>query len=222
MITIYIGERDTNLIGLQAYKIPVTPTAITIDDPQESRRDVLIGRGELAEIGMHKPTEVTFASFFPVFADTYTAGNYDLQGKMKRTPMDWVNLIKRLQRKPILLSLCDDGEELIYVSGTYIIDKRFQWQLLGGSGGDIEYRISFVHYQPNYLKRVDIDEPHPVQINTYKIDRPRERRYIAQIDDSWISIAESFGLSAYELMQYNEIDNKFHLLAGDNIRIPAA
>ena len=61
------------------------PPAISVMDPQGIRRDVYINMGEVADIGIEKPIEVRFQSFFPYFSDTYTVGEV-IGDTMRRSP----------------------------------------------------------------------------------------------------------------------------------------
>ena len=215
MNTILIAENTGNSLGT-IFRLPVTPEVITVTDPQGIRRDIFINSGELAEIGIEKPTELMFRSFFPVFEDTYTIGPVIAGGRMRINPEEWIQRLKDWERK--VLS--------IWVTGTRIFDdflmsENFDYKYIGGTGGDIDYSLHFVQYKPNFIRRIDSQTSPPVEISTYRSHRVnRAVSYVVQLDDTWISIASSFGVSPLSIMQFNNIVNKFHLLVGQTIRIP--
>ena len=44
--------------------LPVTPSIITVNQPQEVRKDMIVNVGEATDIGIRKPNFVSFSSFF--------------------------------------------------------------------------------------------------------------------------------------------------------------
>ena len=215
MNTILIAENTGNSLG-DIYRLPVTPEVISITDPQGIRRDVFINSGELAEIGVEKPSEIMFHSFFPIFEDTYTLGRSVAGGRMEVTPEEWIEKLKDWERK--VLS--------IWITGTRIFDdflmsENFDYKYIGGTGGDIDYSLHFVQYKPNFIRRVDSQRSPPIEISTYRSHRVnRAVNYVVQLDDTWISIASIFGVAPSSIMEFNRIVNKFNLLPGDTLRIP--
>ena len=195
--------------------IPVTPSIITIDNPQGTRKDVIVNVGEVADIGVTKPDIISFSSFFPQYEDTYT--NFTPHIPLI-PPMDWVDQFLLL--KDSFFKLVISG---LRIDDLYILDDNFSYKMVGGVGDDIEYSAKFIRYQPVAIRNVNINEESALEVSNIRnvfSSRNNETRHTVKINETWSSIANKYNTTPDELRSYNNKINIFDLIIGDIIFIP--
>ena len=208
-----MAEQDTIFVRWKGklYALPVTPSIITIADPQDIRRDVIINLGEIVDVGIRKPLIVSFSSFFPEFRDTYYNPNaYNLED-----PMVWVNRFKSFRRSPIDIEIPGLG-----IKGLYLLSE-FIYKRVGGVGKDIEYSVKFVEFQSIGIRRTDLDNSSVLEVTNINRSKGLTAAsfYLAKRFDTWTSMGNLFGISPVELMKINDRVNKYDLRVDDAIRI---
>ena len=200
------------------WNLPVTPTSITISDPNDVRRDVIVNFGEVTDIGIGKPSQISFSSFFPVFDDTFTIGAVNPNGTMITTPDEWITRFKSLKQKIILLNIMG-----MNISGKYIMADDFTYRSIGGTGGDIDYTVSFLEHKP-----VSIRSASPGSENILLIDNRENygleetQVYLVRENDTWSSIANKFKVNTIDLAKHNRVSNLYALKSKMSLSIPSA
>ena len=220
-MSILIADFTGGVLG-QHYRLTVMPQRIRITSPQNVRRDVFISKGETVDIGYSKPREISFDSFFPRFADTYTEGEANSRGELLIAPLSnnpersWVDIMQRLERKVLSVAIFE-----LKIIGTYIMSRDFELMIIGGHGDDIEYRMSLVEYEPATIRRIDTEAEIPVEVSTvFASEIQRVTNYLVRPNDTWLSISQQVGVPAPEIMSHNGIVNWFELTPGQVLSIP--
>ena len=198
--------------------IPVTPSVISVDNPQGVRKDIIVNVGEVADIGVRKPDMVSFSSFFPQHQDTYTNFNFHIEPI--QSPMDWVNRFLLLKDSFFKLTISGLG-----INGLYILDDNFSYKIVGGVGYDIEYSAKFIKYQPISIRNTNVNEEAALEVNNIRnvfSSRNKGESYTVKINDTWSSISNKYNISSNELRLYNHKINIFDLIVGDIIFTPSS
>ena len=195
--------------------LPVTPSIITVDNPQGVRKDLIVNVGEVADIGPRKPNMVSFSSFFPQYQDTYTNITPFIPPE---PPIVWVKRFELL--KDSFFRLVITG---FNINDLYILDNNFSYKMVGGVGDDIEYSVKFIRHQPLAIRNVNINEEFALEVGNIRnvfSSRNNEERYTVKINDTWSSIANKHNTSPNDLRSYNNKINIFDLVVGDIVFIP--
>lgn len=212
-VHIIITTHKIPIINSSILALPVTPSIITVNQPQGIRRDIIVNVGEVADIGNRKPKNVAFSSFFPEHFDTYVNAF-----RSHLSPSEWVNNFDIL--RGFYFPLVVTG---LNVNGLYILGD-FNYKQVGGVGGDIEYDVNFVQYRPVAIRNVNINEEFALEVSNVRnvvTSTQEEQSYRIRRYDTWSSIAARFGLTPNELRLYNNRINIFDLIVGDIIYIPS-
>ena len=192
--------------------LPVTPSVITVNQPQEVRKDMIINVGEATDIGIKKPKFISFSSFFTQHSDTYTNPYRTLV-----SPEVWLEYFDYLREIIFFIGIAG-----LRISGRYIL-ADFVYKQVGGVGDDIEYTVKFTRYVPVGIRNVNVLNEAAIEVSNIRNPssaRSAEQSYIVKSFDTWSSIARNFTLNPQRLREYNNSINVFELIVGATIYIP--
>ena len=189
--------------------IPVVPSIITINKPQGVRKDIIINLGEVTDIGVRRPSMISFKSFFPVLKDTFVNPKADISIE----PLDWVKYFEGIENSVILFGITG-----LEIRGDYILDD-FMYKRVGGVGDDIEYSVRFISHVPVDIRRADLASQPGVSVLNPFISRGISTASSIEIGrhESWVTAGRKMGINPHDLLAINNRINLYNLHPGDSI-----
>lgn len=203
----------------QGFQIPINPSSIEMKEGGSGSTYDVSGLGEINVIKAPKLTEYSFEGIFPASEHPFVIPN--VSGKLLAPVNYYVNLITGWMEKKRPIRFVFTGSNFDINTPASI--ESFEWKEVGGSPGDIEYKIQlkkYVFYAAKKAVPVTTQSSTPAlakQSPPRPDERPPEKTYTLRSGDTLWSVAQKhFGDGA----RYKEIQKLNNLSDADLKRLP--